>query len=140
MTWSAPAMPVLCRISVNQSINQWSIARRDLDDGNVNILRRAIACPTANHSSHSNNILPANEKVQLRLRTTYIHNWSLQPFSQDYASHATYVVWVNFIHERQDLQFEVDSERQIFEKLCHGNVIYYQSFCQKSAERKSLQK
>ena len=29
---------------------------------------------------------------------TYIHNWSLQPFSQDYdlVSHATYVVCVNF--------------------------------------------
>ena len=32
---------------------------------------------------------------------TYIHNWSLQPFSQDYdlASHTTYVVCVNFMHE-----------------------------------------
>ena len=49
----------------------------------------------------------------------YIHNWSLQPFSQDcgLASHATYVVCFNFIHEWQDLQFNVDSERQIFNKL-----------------------
>ena len=49
--------------------------------------------------------------------TTY--NWSLQPFSQDYdlVSHTTYVVCVNFIHEWWDLQFKVDSERQIFEKL-----------------------
>ena len=46
----------------------------------------------------------------------YIHNWSLQPFSQDYglASHTTHVVCVNFIRERRDLQFNVDSERQIF--------------------------
>ena len=31
----------------------------------------------------------------------YIHNWSLQPCSHDYdqASHTTYVVCVNFIHE-----------------------------------------
>ena len=30
---------------------------------------------------------------------TYIHNWPLQPFSQDYGldSHTTYVVCVNFI-------------------------------------------
>ena len=49
-----------------------------------------------------NTILPAN---------TYIHNWPLQPFSQDYglASH-THVVCVNFILELRDLQFNVDSE------------------------------
>ena len=42
------------------------------------------------------------------------HNRSLQPISQvyDLASHSTYVVYVNFIHE-----FKVDSERQILEKL-----------------------
>ena len=47
---------------------------------------------------------------------TYIHNWPLQPFSQDYdlASHTTHVAWVNFIHKWRDLQFKVDSERQIF--------------------------
>ena len=47
---------------------------------------------------------------------TYIYNWSLQPVSQDYdlASHTTYVACFHFIHEWQDLQFKVDSERQIF--------------------------
>ena len=40
-------------------------------------------------------------------------------FSQDYdlAVYLTCVVSINFIHECQDLQFKVDSERQIFEKL-----------------------
>ena len=73
---------------------------------------------------------------------TYIHNWPLQPFSQDYglASHSTHVVCVNFMREWRDLQFNVDSERQIFEKLFHGNFIYSQSFCQKSAARKSAKK
>ena len=35
----------------------------------------------------------------------YIHNWSLQPFSQDYdlASHTTYVEYVTFVQERWDL-------------------------------------
>ena len=49
----------------------------------------------------------------------YIHNRSLQPFSQDYnlVNHTTYVVCVNFIHEWWNLQFKVDSERQIFGKL-----------------------
>ena len=46
----------------------------------------------------------------------YIHNWPLQSFSQvnDLVSHTTYVVCVNFIHKWRDLQFKVDSERQIF--------------------------
>ena len=46
---------------------------------------------------------------------TYIHNWPLQPFSQDYglASHTTYIVCV-FIRAWWDLQSNVDSERQIF--------------------------
>ena len=50
---------------------------------------------------------------------TYIHNWQLQPFSHDYgtASHTNHVVCVNFIRKRRDLQFNGDSEQQIFEKL-----------------------
>ena len=57
----------------------------------------------------------------------------------DLVSHTTYVVCVNFIHKWRHLQFKVDSERQIWETF-HGNFIYSQSFCQKSAERKSLKK
>ena len=73
---------------------------------------------------------------------TYIRNWPLQPFSQyyDLGSHTTHVVCVKFIREWWDLQFNVDSKRQIFEKLFHGRFIYSQSFCQKSAERKSAKK
>ena len=50
---------------------------------------------------------------------TYKDNWSLQPFSQDYdlASHTTYVVCGNFIHEWRMLEFKVDSEWQIFAKF-----------------------
>ena len=57
---------------------------------------------------------------------TYIHNWPLQPFSQDYslASNTTHVVWVNFIREWRDLQFNVDSERQILEKLFDDHCMY----------------
>ena len=58
----------------------------------------------------------------------------------DLVSHTTYVMCVNFIHKWRDLQFKVDSERQIFEKLFHGNFIYPHSFCQKSVERKSPKK
>ena len=80
------------------------------------------------------------EQIQLY---TYIHNWSLQPFSQDYglASHTTHVVWVNFILEWRGLQFDVDSEWQIlWENFSSQFMSYSQRFCQKSAERKSLKK
>ena len=55
----------------------------------------------------------------LSLDLLYICNWPLQPFSQDYGltSHTTHVVILNFIREWRDLQFNVDSKRQIFEKL-----------------------
>ena len=59
----------------------------------------------------------------------------------DLVSHTTYVVCVNFLHKWRDLQFKVDSERQIFFwETFHGNFTYFQSFCQKSAERKSPKK
>ena len=47
---------------------------------------------------------------------TYVHNWSLKPFSQYYglASHTTHVLCVNFICEWWDIQFNGYSERQIF--------------------------
>ena len=58
----------------------------------------------------------------------------------DLVSHTTYVVCVNFIDKWRDLQFKVDSERQIFEKLFMAVLIHTQNFCQKSAERKSPKK
>ena len=39
-------------------------------------------------------------------------------------SHTTYVVCANFIHKWRDLQFKVDSERQIFWEIFQGNCIY----------------
>ena len=49
-------------------------------------------------------------------------------------------VCFNFIHKCRDLQFKVNFERQIFWETFQCNFIYSQSFCQKSAERKSLKK
>ena len=62
---------------------------------------------------------PAKKALIFKRNRTYLLNWPLQPFSQyyDLASHTTHVVCVNFIHECWDLQFKVDSERQIFENL-----------------------
>ena len=58
--------------------------------------------------------------------------------SQDYGlgSHTTHMVCVNFICEWRELQFNVASEWQIFEKLFRGRFIYCLSFWQKSAKRK----
>ena len=48
----------------------------------------------------------------------YIHNWSLiHPSVRIMTSLLTLLVCVNFIHEWRHLQFKIDSERQIFEKL-----------------------
>ena len=78
--------------------------------------------------------------MYLSIKTSTVPGGRIDPLYNVLVSHTTYVVCVNFIHEWRDLQFKVDSERQIFEKLFHGNFIYSQSFCQKSAERKSPKK
>ena len=68
---------------------------------------------------------------------TYTRHWSLQYLRQNYhlASHTTYSVCVNFINECRDLQFKVNCERHIFEKLFMAIFVYSQSLCKKSAER-----
>ena len=60
---------------------------------------------------------------------TYIHNWPLQPFGQDYGlASQTTVVFVNFIREWRDLQFNVDSEQQIFVCLASFKTNFINSF------------
>ena len=78
--------------------------------------------------------------LYIRLSTSAawnIQNWSSQLFSKDYglAAYTAHVVCVSFIREWWDLQFNVESEWRIFEKLFHGRDIYSQSFCQKSVEK-----
>ena len=65
-------------------------------------------------------------KIPSRFIHKHIHFWPIKPFSQDYslAYHTTHVVCVHFMHEWWDLQFNVDSERQIFETIFHGRNIY----------------
>ena len=57
-------------------------------------------------------------------------------------SHTTHVLSLNLIREWRSPQSNVDSERQIFEKLFHGRLILFtlKSFCQKSKERNSSKK
>ena len=60
---------------------------------------------------------------------TYIHNWPLQPL----ATHTTYVVCVNSIHEWCNIQFKVEYERQNFWAILHGirrrHPFFHFSFC-----------
>ena len=89
------------------------------------------------------NVWRVAKKIIAKKITYYIHNWSLQPFSQDYWStfwHQLFCVCVNFIQTWRDLQFKVGYERQIFWETFHGNFNYSLSFCQKPAEAKSPKK
>ena len=73
-------------------------------------------CPGQKEQGNTNREHQAPVFPLKMLIHTYIHNWPLQPFSQDYGlvSHTTHVVCVNFIRELSDLQFNVNSERLIF--------------------------
>ena len=53
------------------------------------------------------------EKIKV---ITLVHSWRLQPFSQNYGLVS---------HEWWDLQFKVDSDRQIFEQLFLGTFLLF---------------
>ena len=80
------------------------------------------------------------ELTKCLIHTYIIGHYNPSVWITDLVSHTTYVVCVNFIHKWRDLQFKVDSEWQSFWETFHGNFIYSQNFCQKSAERKSPKK
>ena len=66
-------------------------------------------------------------KPILILADMYIHTYIIGHHNPsvriiDLVSHTTYVVCVNFIHKWRNLQFKVDSERQVFFwETFHGN-------------------
>ena len=64
--------------------------------------------------------------------TSTVPGGRIDPLYNVIASHNTHVVCLNFIREcRRDLQFNVDSERQIFfEKLFHGKFYLLSEFFQ----------
>ena len=64
---------------------------------------------------------------------TYIHMYIIGKYNHlvritSLAFHTTDVVYVNFIYEWRDLQFNFDSERQIFWETFHGRFILYPEF------------
>ena len=60
-------------------------------------------------------------RFKSKLRTYVIGHYNPSVRIIDLVSHATYVVYVNFRHKWRDLQFKVDSERQIFWETFHGS-------------------
>ena len=80
-------------------------------------------------------------RLLICIHTYVIDHYNTLVSNIDLVSHTTYVVCVNFMRKWRELQFKVDSEQHIFWETFHGSfLIYSQSFCQKSAERKSPKK
>ena len=71
---------------------------------------------------------------------TYIHNWSLQHFSQDYdlASHTIQNVRLNFKREMRNMRFKVDAKRQIFEKLFLARFILSEFLPERGNRRENI--
>ena len=81
----------------------------------------------------------------LRVFARNLHTYMIGHYNRsvriiDLVSHTTYFVCVNFIYKWRNLQFKVGSEWQIFWRTSWQFYFYSQSFCQKSAERKSSKK
>ena len=60
------------------------------------------------------NKLNGNTKLLLYIHTYIISHYNLSVRIIVLVSHTTYVVCVNFMHKWRELQFKVDSERQVF--------------------------
>ena len=65
----------------------------------------------------------------------YTHNWSLQPFSQDYSS--SFFFWYISVGA---YSLKSTPNDRLFWETFHGNFIHFEGFSQKSAERKSPKK
>ena len=63
-------------------------------------------------------------KMNYRMHT-YIHNWPLHPFSQDFglASHITHVVCVNFIRDRRTYSLTSTPNYKFLRNFFHGSFI-----------------
>ena len=99
------ALQYTCRIRSNQSkiLAKLSFSNNSIVGNDVK--KQMSAKRTFRYSS------AIYESLKLSETITYIHNyvWIIV-----LVSHTTYVVCVNFIHTWRDLQFKVDSSRQIF--------------------------
>ena len=62
-----------------------------------------------------------NVYIFIVVHTYIIGHYNPSVWIIDLVSHTTYVVCVYFIHKWRDLQFKVNSERQIFWETFHGN-------------------
>ena len=86
-------------------------------------------CERTKHFPH----LVCSSTIIWEFFCTYIHTYIIGHYNPsvriiELVSHTTYVVCVNFIHKWRDLQFKVDSERQIFWETFHGNFFLLSEF------------
>ena len=87
-------------------------------------------------------VIHCNYNLISNLHNTYrIGHYNPSVRIIDLVSHTAYVVCVNFIYKlRGTYSLKSTANDRFFEKLFMAVLIYTQSFCQKSAERKSPKK
>ena len=66
------------------------------------------------------------ERLQPKYSLCHIHIHIIGHYNPSVRSQTNYVVRVNFVHKFRDLQFKVDTERQIFWETSHSNFNYSQ--------------
>ena len=110
----------------------YEIFSRNLKKFYINSFRLICLRQVLNQALMSNKRLPLPTRKRYFQKNNTKLNLSLQVFSQDYnpASHNTYVVCVNFIHESQDLQFKVHFQGWILEKLFIATLLFHPKFLQ----------
>ena len=69
-----------------------------------------------------------NKTQLVGIHTYIIGHYNPSVIIIDLVSHTAYVVCVNLIHKWRDLQFNDDSERQIFRENFHGNFYLLSEF------------
>ena len=107
----------------------YNLTKRALIECVITCWKIKINKKTEKHIHWKKNRFFELRKLKLQHTYTHIHNWLLQPISQDYwasSSHHVCCVCVNFIHKWRDLLYKVDYERQIFFwETFHGSFITY---------------
>ena len=79
---------------------------------------------------------PSNRSQLVALNLTWLigHHNTLVRITNYFHTPPMFSVCVNLIHKWRNIQVNVDSEWKIWETF-HVNFTYFQSFCQKDAER-----
>ena len=95
--------------------------------------RLTYICSNHGFTSNKAKTLP----IKLHTHIYIIGHYNASVRIINLASHTTCVGCVNFIHKWRDLQYLKSTPKdRFFWETFHGNCICFQSFCQKSVDRK----